>query len=50
MGWLGPGLTQTLDTPELLAAAGVVALIAAGYADFPLIAYHFEQVATAPAV
>jgi len=23
VGWLGPGLTQTLDTPELLAAAGV---------------------------
>ena len=23
IGWLGPGLTQTLDTPELLAAAGV---------------------------
>ena len=22
-GWLGPGLTQTLDTPDLLAAAGV---------------------------
>lgn len=25
-----------------------VALIAAGYVDFPLIAYHFEQVATVP--
>jgi allantoinase len=23
IGWLGPGLTQTLDTPELLAGAGV---------------------------
>jgi peptidoglycan/xylan/chitin deacetylase (PgdA/CDA1 family) len=23
IGWLGPGLTQTLDTPDLLAAAGV---------------------------
>jgi peptidoglycan/xylan/chitin deacetylase (PgdA/CDA1 family) len=23
IGWLGPGLTQTLDTPELLAEAGV---------------------------
>ena len=23
VGWLGPGLTQTLDTPELLAMAGV---------------------------
>ena len=23
IGWLGPGLTQTLDTPEHLAAAGV---------------------------
>ena len=23
VGWLGPGLTQTLDTPELLAEAGV---------------------------
>jgi hypothetical protein len=23
MGWLGPGLTQTLETPELLAGAGV---------------------------
>ena len=23
VGWLGPGLTQTYDTPELLAAAGV---------------------------
>lgn len=23
VGWLGPGLTQTLDTPEILAAAGV---------------------------
>jgi len=23
VGWLGPGLTQTLDTPELLASAGV---------------------------
>jgi allantoinase len=23
VGWLGPGLTQTLETPELLAAAGV---------------------------
>jgi allantoinase len=23
IGWLGPGLTQTLETPELLAAAGV---------------------------
>jgi len=23
LGWLGPGLTQTLDTPELLAEAGV---------------------------
>ena len=23
LGWLGPGLTQTLDTPELLAAAGI---------------------------
>src|SRR3954464_15777663 len=23
VGWLGPGLTETLDTPELLAAAGV---------------------------
>ncbi len=23
VGWLGPGLTQTLDTPELLAAAGI---------------------------
>jgi allantoinase len=23
VGWLGPGLTQTLDTPDLLAAAGI---------------------------
>ena len=23
VGWLGPGLTQTLQTPELLAAAGI---------------------------
>jgi len=23
LGWMGPGLTQTLDTPELLAAAGI---------------------------
>ncbi len=23
IGWLGPGLTQTLDTPDLLAAAGI---------------------------
>jgi peptidoglycan/xylan/chitin deacetylase (PgdA/CDA1 family) len=23
IGWLGPGLTQTLETPDLLAAAGV---------------------------
>jgi allantoinase len=23
VGWLGPGLTQTLDTPELLVAAGI---------------------------
>ena len=23
VGWLGPGLTQTLETPELLAEAGV---------------------------
>ena len=23
VGWLGPGLTQTLETPDLLAAAGV---------------------------
>ena len=23
IGWLGPGLTQTLETPELLAGAGV---------------------------
>ena len=23
VGWLGPGLTQTLDTPDLLAASGV---------------------------
>jgi len=23
LGWLGPGLTETLDTPEILAAAGV---------------------------
>src|SRR5256714_14316381 len=23
VGWLGPGLTQTLETPEILAAAGV---------------------------
>jgi hypothetical protein len=23
IGWLGPGLTQTLDTPEMLAKAGV---------------------------
>ena len=23
VGWLGPGLTQTLDTPELLASAGI---------------------------
>ncbi len=23
LGWLGPGLTQTFDTPEILAAAGV---------------------------
>jgi hypothetical protein len=23
LGWLGPGLTQTLDTPELLAEAGI---------------------------
>jgi peptidoglycan/xylan/chitin deacetylase (PgdA/CDA1 family) len=23
VGWLGPGLTQTLDTPEILAAAGI---------------------------
>src|SRR5437016_3311682 len=23
VGWLGPGLTQTEDTPELLAAAGI---------------------------
>lgn len=23
IGWLGPGLTQTLETPELLAAAGI---------------------------
>jgi peptidoglycan/xylan/chitin deacetylase (PgdA/CDA1 family) len=23
VGWLGPGLTQTLETPELLAAAGI---------------------------
>jgi len=22
-GWLGPGLTQTYETPELLAAAGI---------------------------
>ena len=23
VGWMGPGLTETLDTPELLAAAGI---------------------------
>jgi peptidoglycan/xylan/chitin deacetylase (PgdA/CDA1 family) len=23
LGWMGPGLTETLDTPELLAAAGI---------------------------
>jgi peptidoglycan/xylan/chitin deacetylase (PgdA/CDA1 family) len=23
LGWLGPGLTETLDTPEILAAAGI---------------------------
>ena len=23
LGWLGPGLTQTLDTPDLLTAAGI---------------------------
>src|SRR2546430_14957308 len=23
LGWLGPGLTQTLETPELLVSAGV---------------------------
>jgi peptidoglycan/xylan/chitin deacetylase (PgdA/CDA1 family) len=23
LGWLGPGLTQTLETPEILAAAGI---------------------------
>ena len=23
VGWLGPGLTETLDTPEILAEAGV---------------------------
>jgi allantoinase len=30
VGWLGPGLTQTLETPDLLAAAGVKYL-----GDFP---------------
>ena len=29
VGWLGPGLTQTLETPELLAAAGELIRVAA---------------------
>jgi hypothetical protein len=47
------------STPELRAKGfprafwiylAAVALIAAGYADFPLIAYHFEKVASVPQV
>jgi MFS family permease len=47
-----------VGTPELQARGfprvfwlylAAVALIAAGYADFPLIAYHFERTATVPA-
>src|SRR3954466_5026581 len=35
VGWLGPGLTQTLETPELLAEAGVKYIGDWGYDDEP---------------
>jgi allantoinase len=35
VGWLGPGLTQTYDTPELLAAAGIKYIGAWVYDDEP---------------
>src|SRR5205807_8899793 len=35
VGWLGPGLTQTNDTPELLAAAGIKYIGDGVYDDEP---------------
>jgi peptidoglycan/xylan/chitin deacetylase (PgdA/CDA1 family) len=35
VGWLGPGLTQTLDTPEILAAAGIKYIADWVYDDEP---------------
>jgi allantoinase len=37
VGWLGPGLTQTLETPELLAAAGIKYIADWVYDDEPTI-------------
>jgi allantoinase len=37
VGWLGPGLTQTLETPELLAAAGVKYIGDYPYDDEPTV-------------
>src|SRR5215510_10019945 len=37
IGWLGPGLTQTLDTPELLAEAGVKYIGDCVYDDEPTV-------------
>ena len=40
VGWLGPGLTQTLDTPELLAKAGVQYIGDWVYDDEPTVIDH----------
>ena len=34
----------------ILAASGAVCCVAAGYVDFPLIAYHFEEAGLIPNV
>src|SRR5262249_9494271 len=37
VGWLGPGLTQTLETPDLLAEAGVKYIGDWGYDEEPTV-------------
>ncbi len=42
-----PGLETKGFTPRFWLSLAAVAVVAAGYADFPLIAYHFEKAAVA---
>jgi len=45
---LSPGARLALLALELVAQALAVALLGAGFADFPLIAYHFKQAQVMP--